>query len=194
MAQYMHNALRVSPFSFFMKMTQSAFLPISLSLVLFTALAAQAADQTYVFTPTYGNPYDMSGTIVLNTPYSADGTAADIVSMTLSDNVSGTYDVDLATDIIGIGPLTWNPTEIVSMNISVENEGGTGPIYWPISASEVTDDTYNADYEYGTWQASAPPPVVPDTFSTFACLLISALGLWKLAPRKTASCLRQTAR
>jgi hypothetical protein len=86
-------------------------------LCLFTFATSQGQNTIYVWSSTDGDPSGISGTIVLNSPsYSGDFNASDIVSLTLSDTVSGTYNVDLATDIYARGGImAWGPTGISEM-------------------------------------------------------------------------------
>ena len=148
-------------------------------LVLTTALSVRSQDTTYIWN---GGASGYSGTIVLDSPFSADGSVADIVSIRFStpDFQSLTVQNPALVD----RPLTWNPTQITGMilyaNTSnpfdllyiTENAGLEGNI---LSARSILYDTLDSDTS-GSWVA-ASPPAVPDGGSTVWLLGLSILAL-----------------
>ena len=112
-----------------MKNTLQACLPLQTSLVLFTSVAAQAADTTNVWTSTDGDPDNLAATIVLDSSANANGSISDIVSITLSDAVYGTYDVNIPHDITSLngGTFSWDSTEITGMLLEISDEPYPAP-------------------------------------------------------------------
>jgi PEP-CTERM motif len=116
---------------------------------------------------------------VLNLPsYSGDFNASHIVSLTLSDSLSGTYNVDLATDIYASGSImAWGPTGISELVLGLSK--GAPASSWFLIADQNNDYGFNPFYpasirefgiaggNWGAW-VSVPEP------STFA---LDGLGL-----------------
>jgi hypothetical protein len=99
--------------TFFMKK------PTVFCIVSLAALAsARAQDTTYVWVSTDGNPQDISGTITLDSPSSAGGSAKDIVSFSVTDPVATLSSSSaLPGSVFSDGPFTWNSSQITSMDI-----------------------------------------------------------------------------
>ena len=97
-----------------MRFTQDAYFTVLTSFVLFTVASAHAADTTYVLTPGEGNPYGFSGTVVLDTSSSRDGSTADVVSLTLSGE-TGSVTGCLALAPGNVGMLEPDATQIMRL-------------------------------------------------------------------------------
>lgn len=148
----------------------------ALVVLMFTPTMA-FAQGTYVWSSTDGDPGGISGTIVLSLPsYSGDFNASHIVSLTLADSLSGTYNVELATDIYASGSImAWGPTGISEMVLGLSK--GAPASSWFLIADQNNDYGFNppasirefgiAGDFWGAW-VSVPEP------STFA---LASLGL-----------------
>jgi hypothetical protein len=84
-----------------------------------------AQDTTYVWQSADGDPFNIQGTLVLDSPSSANGSASDVVSLSITDTVDS-YSWTPATGG-GVGALytgapfvvfQWNPSRILSMDLS----------------------------------------------------------------------------
>src|SRR5208337_535215 len=114
--------MRNTKFKFFMLL--GAFVPgIANSVV--------AQDTTYVWQSADGDPFSIQGTIVLDSPSSANGSASDVVSMSITDTVDS-YSWTPATGG-GAGALflgtvfAWNPSQILEMDIVTPGYGAHNP-------------------------------------------------------------------
>src|SRR5208283_583678 len=91
------------------------------SLVPGIATSVLAQDTTYVWQSADGDPFNIQGTIVLDSPSFANGSASDVVSMSITDTVDS-YSWTPATGG-GAGALflgtvfAWNPSQILEMDI-----------------------------------------------------------------------------
>ena len=92
-----------------------------------TSLVAQ--DTTYVWQSADGDPFNIQGTIVLDSPSSANGSASDVVSLTISDTVD-TYSWTSASPggveglwLSPISPFTWDSAQILNMDIETPGYG-----------------------------------------------------------------------
>jgi len=152
-------------------------------LVPWIATPVVGQDTTYVWQSADGDPFNIQGTIVLDSPSSANGSASDVVSLYISDTVD-TYSWTPAT---GPGLYTgapfvafqWNPSQIISMDLSTpgpspefedalftENSDGAGSI-WDFSVNQTAHAPID---ESGEWVAAS---TVPEP-STLQLLLLGA--------------------
>ncbi len=164
-----------------MRFTQDAYFTVLTSFVLFTVASAHAADTTYVLTPGEGNPYGFSGTVVLDTSSSRDGSTADVVSLTLSGE-TGSVTGSLALAPGNVGMLEPDATQIMRLALhdaSFSEQAGA-------AAAEVvqatpldppaTDLTDVPDTGAGSPLAE-PETRTPDTCATLSILLFSSAVL-----------------
>src|SRR5208282_6592592 len=70
-----------------MKNTPLKLLMVFGSLFLGSTVPGFAQSTTYVWQSADGDPSDIQGTIVLDSPSSANGSASDVVSLTITDTV-----------------------------------------------------------------------------------------------------------
>src|SRR5208283_3379646 len=105
-----------------MKNTPLKLLMVFGSLFLGSTVPGFAQSTTYVWQSADGDPFNIQGTIVLDSPSSANGSASDVVSMSITDTVDS-YSWTPATGG-GAGALflgtvfAWNPSQILSMDLS----------------------------------------------------------------------------
>src|SRR5208282_3706954 len=104
--------MRNTKFKFFMLL--GAFVP-----GIATSVFAQ--DTTYVWQSADGDPFNIQGTLVLDSPSSANGSASDVVSLSITDTVDS-YSWTPATGGLFTGApfvaFQWNPSQILSMDLS----------------------------------------------------------------------------
>ncbi len=84
-----------------------------------TSLVAQ--DTTYVWQSADGDPFNIQGTIVLDSPSSANGSASDVVSLSISDTVDTYLWTPVTGNLYTGAPFVvfqWNPSRILSMDLS----------------------------------------------------------------------------
>lgn len=107
---------------------------LSALAVVLTIAACQGQDATYVWTSFDGNPDGIFATLVLSSPsYSGDFDPARIVSVTLSSAVSGTYDVNVSTDLYGWSSFVeWNPAGISEMMLAF-SPGNPAPSWFLVA-------------------------------------------------------------
>src|SRR5208283_4699390 len=83
-----------------------------------TSLFAQ--DTTYVWQSADGDPFNIQGTLVLDSPSSANGSASDVVSLSITDTVDS-YSWTPATGGLYTGApfvvFQWNPSQIINMDL-----------------------------------------------------------------------------
>ncbi len=120
-----------------------------------TSLVAQ--DTTYVWQSADGDPFNIQGTIVLDSPSSANGSASDVVSLTISDTVD-TYSWTSASPggveglwLSPISPFTWDSAQILNMDIETPGYGAHN-----IGAAFVAHPGYGAIVDYSVQQAFPP--------------------------------------
>src|SRR5208283_1304940 len=108
------------------------FLVLPNALLLGIATSVVAQDTTYVWQSADGDPFNIQGTLVLDSPSSANGSASDVVSLSITDTVDS-YSWTPATGggagalFFGIGTdFAWNPTQILNMELSTP---GPKPVY-----------------------------------------------------------------
>jgi hypothetical protein len=95
------------------------------SLVPGIATSVLAQDTTYVWQSADGDPFNIQGTLVLDSPSSANGSASDVVSLSITDTVDS-YSWTPATGGLYTGApfvvfqwvFQWNPSRILSMDLS----------------------------------------------------------------------------
>src|SRR5208283_432763 len=115
-----------------MKNTPLKLLMVFGSLFLGSTVPGFAQSTTYVWQSADGDPFNIQGTIVLDSPSSANGSATDVVSLSITDTVDS-YSWTPATGggagalFFGIGTdFAWNPTQILNMELSTP---GPKPVY-----------------------------------------------------------------
>ncbi len=183
-----------------MKTTPLKFLLLLASLVLGSCAAAFAQDTTYIWQSADGDPFNIQGTIVLDSPSSANGSASDVVSLTITDTVD-TYSWTPAT--LG-GPqglflgttFAWNPSRVVQMDIYTPGYGDN-----PDAAFETHPNGTGAIFDFSVLQPPADAPgdqsgewVAPGTVpepSTVALLLFA--GAMLVAARRSIAAARRPA-
>jgi hypothetical protein len=108
-----------------MRITKFKFLVFLGAFVPGIATSVLAQDTTYVWQSADGDPFNIQGTLVLDSPSSANGSASDVVSLSITDTVDS-YSWTPATGG-GVGALytgapfvvfQWNPSRILSMDLS----------------------------------------------------------------------------
>jgi hypothetical protein len=151
------------------------------ALVLVIAATAHAQPgfppppSTFDWVPNGPNPYDFTGSIELATPSGPLDYPVqyDILSITLSDSVSGPFSVAIPNDIIGIASpqpfwINWNPSQITSMCIYIT----ASPVYpfYMLNPSPVDFLITQGNIKYygggnsvilsdsGSWLAATPEP------------------------------------
>jgi hypothetical protein len=157
-----------------MKPTKSLFATLAITMALYAQLQAQ--NTTYVWQSTDGDPHGLAGTIVLDSPSSAGGTMSDVVSVTLSDPVAGTYHVAIGIDpSYLLGGFTWTPTMITRMNAVWQNGSSQNWETWALpNDTGIQNGTYGLIDEGGAWLAE--PTSVPEP--SVSLLLFSTLAVW----------------
>ena len=105
-----------------MRITKFKFLVFLGAFVPGIATSVLAQDTTYVWQSADGDPFNIQGTLVLDSPSSANGSASDVVSLSITDTVDS-YSWTPATGG-GAGELflgtvfAWNPNQILNMDLS----------------------------------------------------------------------------
>jgi len=117
-------------------MTKIRFLCSTATIILSIGSSCLAQNTTYVWSSFDGDPYGLSGTIVLNSPsYSGNFDPSRIVSVTLSDNLSSTYNVNLPHDLYGrSATMEWGPSGISEIALALST--GAGAPDWFLVADE----------------------------------------------------------
>ena len=112
-----------------MRITKFKFLVFLGAFVPGIATSVLAQDTTYVWQSADGDPFNIQGTLVLDSPSSANGSASDVVSLSITDTVDS-YSWTPATGG-GVGALytgapfvvfQWNPSRILSMDLSTPDQ------------------------------------------------------------------------
>jgi hypothetical protein len=104
------------------------FLVLPNALLLGIATFVFAQDTTYVWQSADGDPFNIQGTIVLDSPSSANGSASDVVSLSITDTVDS-YSWNPATGggagalYLGTAVFAWNPSQILEMGIITPGYG-----------------------------------------------------------------------
>ena len=105
-----------------MRNTKLEILMFLVALVPGIATSVVAQDTTYVWQSADGDPFNIQGTIVLDSPSSANGSASDVVSLSITDTVDS-YSWNPATGggagalYLGTAVFAWNPSQILEMGI-----------------------------------------------------------------------------
>src|SRR5208283_2389391 len=135
------------------------FLVLPNALLLGIATSVVAQDTTCVWQSADGDPFNIQGTLVLDSPSSANGSASDVVSLSITDTVDS-YSWTPATGggagalFFGIGTdFAWNPTQILNMDLGTP---GPKPVYE--DASFVAHPGYGAIFDLSTAQPPVPYP------------------------------------
>src|SRR5208282_6129642 len=128
-----------------------------------------AQDTTYVWQSADGDPLNIQGTIVLDSPSSANGSASDVVSLYIADTVD-TYSWNPENTSLWLNPLslfTWNSAQILDMDIVPQGgpqsvlaqfvvlPDGNGEIFDPSMAQPPVP--YPGD-QSGEWVAASTVP------------------------------------
>src|SRR5208282_4945505 len=150
--------MRNTKFKFFMLL--GAFVP-----GIATSVFAQ--DTTYVWQSADGDPFNIHGTVVLDSPSSANGSASDVVSLSITDTVdsySWTPASPGGPGGLWLGTtLAWNPSRILLMDIYTPGYGldnfDAAFFVVPDGNGDVFDWStgYVAD-ESGEWVAASTVP------------------------------------
>jgi hypothetical protein len=131
------------------------FLVLPNALLLGIATSVFAQDTTYVWQSADGDPFNIQGTIVLDSPSSANGSASDVVSLSITDTVDS-YSWTPATGG-GAGELflgtvfAWNPNQILNMDLSTP---GPKPAF--ADAQFVAHPGYGAIFDESVSYAISP--------------------------------------
>jgi hypothetical protein len=150
-----------------MRNTKFKFLALVGALVpgMTTSLVAQ--DTTYVWQSADGDPFNIQGTIVLDSSSSANGSASDVASLSITDTVDS-YLWTPATGggagalFLGTPVFAWNTSQILEMGIEVP-EGAHNLaaefVVLPDGNGQILDFStgYVAD-ESGEWVAASTVP------------------------------------
>jgi hypothetical protein len=137
------------------------------ALVPGIATSVVAQDTTYVWQSADGDPFSIQGTIVLDSPSSANGSASDVVSMSITDTVdsySWTPASGGGAGALFLGTVfAWNPSQILEMDIETPGYGAHNiDAYFgvlPDGNGEIFDFStgYVAD-QSGEWVAASTVP------------------------------------
>ena len=142
-----------------MRNTKLEILMFLVALVPVIATSVVAQDTTYVWQSADGDPFNIQGTLVLDSPSSANGSASDVVSLSITDTVDS-YSWTPATGG-GVGALytgapfvvfQWNPSRILSMDLSTP---GPKP-EWADALFYAFADGTGAIVDYSVQQAFPP--------------------------------------
>jgi hypothetical protein len=134
-----------------MRNTKLEILMFLVALVPGIATSVVAQDTTYVWQSADGDPFNIQGTIVLDSPSSANGSASDVVSLSITDTVDS-YSWTPATGG-GAGELflgtvfAWNPNQILNMDLSTP---GPKPEY--ADAYFIAHPGYGAIFDFSVLQ------------------------------------------
>jgi hypothetical protein len=142
------------------------FLVLPNALLLGIATSVVAQDTTYVWQSADGDPFNIQGTIVLDSPSSANGSASDVVFLSITDTADS-YSWSPATGNLYTGApfvvFQWNPSQILTMDL--EPLGGpqfvlaqfvAHPGYGAIF--DESDGPISAEDESGEWVAASTVP------------------------------------
>ena len=185
-----------------MRNTTFRLLMLLAALVPGTTKSVFAQDTTYVWQSADGDPLNIQAAIVLDSPSSANGSASDVVSLTISDSAD-TYSWTPASPggveglwLSPISPFTWDSAQILNMDIETPGYGahnigaqfvahpGYGAIF-----DESNGQSISAEDESGEWVAAS---TVPEP-STLQLLLLTVPILMAVrrfaapAPRQRSS-------
>jgi hypothetical protein len=141
-----------------MRITKFKFLVFVGAFVPGIATSVLAQDTTYVWQSADGDPFNIQGTVVLDSPSSANGSATDVVSLSITDTVDS-YSWTPATGggagalFFGIGTdFAWNPTQILNMDLGTP---GPKPVYEDASFVALPDGNGEI-VDYSVQQAFPP--------------------------------------
>lgn len=179
---------------------------IFLVVALFAiAVPAMAANTSYQWVSSDGDPFGLSGTIVLNSSSGTGGTYASVVSISISDEFAS-YSVNLTSDTLydfipasPNGGIEWGPAQITQMYLAQETPDNSTTAYEAVGSYSTFQDEIqlqvpvsgtHGDYD-GEWVATSSSSSVPDESLTAMSLLFSVVIL--MAARGYASsCGRQS--
>ena len=118
------------------------------ALVPGIAASVVAQDTTYVWQSADGDPFNIQGTIVLDSPSSANGSASDVVSLSISDTVDTYLWTPVTGNLYTGAPFVvfqWNPSQILRMDIETPGYGTA-----PAAAFEVVPDGNGEIFDFST--------------------------------------------
>ena len=150
-----------------MRNTKIKFLMLLGAFLPGMAPSVVAQDTTYVWQSADGDPLNIQAAIVLDSPSSANGSASDVVSLTISDSAD-TYSWNPENTPLWLNPLslfTWNSAQILDMDIVPQ--GGPQSVLaqfvaLPDGNGEIFDESgsypISAEDEYGVWVAASTVP------------------------------------
>jgi hypothetical protein len=140
-----------------MRNTKFKFIELLGALLLGIATSVFAQDTTYVWQSADGDPFNIQGTVVLDSPSSANGSATDVVSLSIIDTVDS-YSWTPATGggagalFFGIGTVfAWNPSQILEMDIETPGYGAHN-----IGGAFVAHPGYGAIFDESVSYAISP--------------------------------------
>jgi len=137
-----------------MKHTLLKLLMLLWAIILGGTTPIVAQDTTYVWQSADGDPFNIQGTIVLDSPSSANGSASDVVSLSISDTVDTYLWTPVTGNLYTGAPFVvfqWNPSQILEMDIETPGYGAHN-----IGAAFVAHPGYGAIVDYSVQQAFPP--------------------------------------
>lgn len=171
-------------------MNPRKLVPIAAAIAFLLSLTVSRAHAVTLFPYEYdwtSNNAGFTGKIFFDASSNAHGSLSDIdlansffttpaTTYYLSDSFSGT---SLS------GTLSWNPSQITSMNISGAQAIIIFEVFWNASAQSVSDDAFafgifpiGGNSDHGSWvAASRPGNTVPDESSTLGLFAIAVITL-----------------
>src|SRR5208283_2438129 len=130
------------------------FLVLPNALLLGIATSVVAQDTTYVWQSADGDPFNIQGTVVLDSPSSANGSASDVVSLSISDTVDTYLWTPVTGNLYTGAPFVvfqWNPSQILRMDIETPGYGTA-----PAAAFLQLSDGNGEIVDYSVQQAFPP--------------------------------------
>jgi hypothetical protein len=109
-----------------MKHTLLKLLMLLWAIILGGTTPIVAQDTIYVWQSADGDPFNIQGTIVLDSPSSANGSASDVVSLSISDTVDTYLWTPVTGNLYTGAPFVvfqWNPSQILEMDIETPGYG-----------------------------------------------------------------------
>ena len=133
-----------------MKHTLLKLLMLLWAIILGGTTPIVAQDTTYVWQSADGDPFNIQGTIVLDSPSSANGSASDVVSLSISDTVDTYLWTPVTGNLYTGAPFVvfqWNPSQILEMDIETPGYGAHN-----IGAAFVAHPGYGAIFDFSVLQ------------------------------------------
>ena len=175
----------------------SKLLMLLVAFILGRTAPVVAQDSTYVWQSFDGDPFNIQGTIVLDSSSSANGSAADVVSLTITDSAD-TFSWSPASPdgVQGLWlgtTFAWNQSQILQMDMDVlegdknpfatfvAQPNGTGGIF---DSSTVQPPTPYPGDQSGEWVAASPVPEPSAFYLLFVGGSAALFAQW----RKRQSC------